>query len=290
MRTSLGTTPVNSSVVGFGCDRLGSILTPLNRRQSIALLREAFDLGFRHFDTASIYGQGDSERYIGEAFRNLRYEVCIATKAGQVLSPMQAIAARLKSPIRLMTKLRGSFRDTVRKQRATGVNFCFEPTYIGSSLDASLRRLQTDRADIFYLHSPPPAVMRDDRLFMLLERQRELGKIGAIGVSCDDLQTALAAVGHPVVEIVQFTLSDDPACREVLETAMRRGKVSLVRGIARRAVQQEGGYEAGLAAGFLSAMSLPSVAGVIVGTIDERHLRRNVEVLSILMRRLKESG
>jgi aryl-alcohol dehydrogenase-like predicted oxidoreductase len=132
--------------------------------------------------------------------------------------------------------------------------------------------------------------MLDERLFLLMERQRELGKVGSIGVSCDDLQTALAAVGHPVVEIVQFTLSDDPACREVLETAMRRGKVSLVRGIARRAVQQDRCYEDGLAAGFLSAMALPSVAGVIVGTIDVRHLRSNAEALSVLMRKLEVSS
>jgi aryl-alcohol dehydrogenase-like predicted oxidoreductase len=61
-------------------------------------------LGIRHFDTASVYGQGESERLIGRAVRGCRGEVCIATKAGQRLTVAQAVAARFKTPLRWLAK------------------------------------------------------------------------------------------------------------------------------------------------------------------------------------------
>jgi aryl-alcohol dehydrogenase-like predicted oxidoreductase len=247
----------------------------LNRKQCLALLRDAFELGIRHFDTASIYGQGDSERYIGEAFKGCRDEVCLATKAGQRLSPVQAVAARFKTPIRWLARSRGVVRQTVGRRRAGGVNYCFDPAFIDSSLSSSLRRLQTDRVDIFYLHSPPPEALRDGKLMSLLERMRQEGRINAIGVSCDDLKIALAAAGHSLIEIIQHDLVDQPLCYEVLDVAAKNDKVCLVRGIARQAGQQEGNYEENLVAGFRSALTLPPVGGVIIGTTNAQHLRQN---------------
>jgi aryl-alcohol dehydrogenase-like predicted oxidoreductase len=238
-------------------------------------LRDAFDLGIRHFDTASIYGQGDSERYIGEAFKSVRNEVCISTKAGQRLSSIQAVVATFKTPIRWILKFRGSMRQVVQRRRAAGVNYCFDPAFIESSLYGSLRRLQTDRVDIFYLHSPPVKALSDERLMGLMQQLRREKRIGAIGVSCDDLEIALAASEHPLVEVVQYDLSDDPHCTTVRETAARNGKVSLVRGIARHAVHQEGSYEDNLVSGFYSALGLASVGGVIIGTTNTQHLRTN---------------
>ena len=275
MEVSLGSTGITTSALALGCDRLGSMLTELNRDQTLALLQDAFQSGIRHFDTASIYGQGDSERYLGEAFKGRRNEVCLATKAGQRLTPVQAIAARLKNPIRLLMRLRRSIRQAVSRQRAAGVNYCFDPTYIESSLTGSLRRLQTDRVDIFYLHSPPLETLGNGRLMSLLQHLRQEKTIRAIGVSCDDLEIAMAAVSHPLVEIVQFDLVDNSRCQEVLETAAKNGKVSLVRGIARRAAQHAGDYEQNLVSGFRSALALPSVGGVIIGTTNSLHLRTN---------------
>ena len=264
------------------------MLTPMNRKQCLALLRDAFDLGIRHFDTASIYGQGDSERYIGEAFQHCRDEVCLATKAGQRLSSVQAIAARFKTPIRWLARTRGVVRQTVGRQRAGGVDYCFDPDYIEFSLSSSLRRLQTDRVDIFYLHSPPREALRDEKLLSLLERLRQEGRIGAIGVSCDDLEIALAAAGHSLVEIIQHDLVDLPLCREVLKTAEGTGKVCLVRGIARNAARQGGRYEENLITGFRSALAIQPVGGVIIGTTNSRHLRENVARFSHASGQLEE--
>lgn len=276
MEVRFGSTGIKTSALGLGCDRLGSTLTQLSHEQSLSLLNTAYDLGIRHFDTASIYGQGDSERYIGQAFQGRRDRVCLATKAGQRLSAVQAIAAKFKTPIRWLVRVRGSIREKVGRERAAGLNYCFDPTFIESSLNGSLKRLRTDRVDIFYLHSPPIDALGDRRLMALMQGLRRDNRIGAIGVSCDDLDLALAAAKHPVIEVLQYDLVENQRCREVLAAAATNGKVSLVRGIARNASRLPGNCEANLVSGFRSALAKPSVNGVISGTTNVQHLRANV--------------
>lgn len=276
MEGNPGSTGITSSSLILGCDKLGSTLGPMTRNRSRELLQNAFDLGVRHFDTSSIYGQGDSERYIGETFRERRNEICIATKAGQRLTPLKSILAKFKTPIRFLTKHRRSAKQLVSRQRAAGVNYCFDPKYIESSLMQSLRRLKTNRVDIFYLHSPPIDALSDRKLLDLMERLRREKVIGSIGVSCDDLDLALASAKTPLVEVVQHDMDEGPLCEEVLETAARNGKISLVRGIARGAVQNEGSFERSFIVRYRSALSLPSVRGIIIGTTNVNHLRTNV--------------
>ena len=278
-QVTLGATGIKTSALALGCDRLGSIMTPLSRRESLSLISEALDLGIRHFDTASIYGQGDSERYLGSALRRVRDHVCLATKAGRCLTTTQALVARAKVPLRaIMPIVRYASRSGSR-QKALASDSNFAPSYIETSLLASLRRLSTDRVDILYLHSPPPDALCDDRLLQFLVRQRELGRIGAIGVSCDDLDVALAAVQHDLIEIVQFELIESAQCREIQKTAANERKISIVRGVARKAAQSEKDFTASFVRGVVSALASPSVCGVIVGTINAQHLRTNIDSL-----------
>jgi aryl-alcohol dehydrogenase-like predicted oxidoreductase len=270
----LGRTGLVTSPLVLGCARLGSTLTPLSRQESLNLLHEALDLGIRHFDTASIYGQGDSERYLGAAFQSRRSEICIATKAGQRLSPWQAAAAKFKGPIRFLSRYRAGVRSTVARRRAEGVDTCFEPAYLLRSLEESLRRLKTDYVDLFYLHSPGTAALHDEELSRLAEQLRRDGKIRCFGVSCDQPAVALAAAQVPEVRVVQFDLDDSLSTSAILATADRNGKAALVRGVARR-VAGEGGGEEELGRAFRAALNHPAVAGIIVGTTDIGHLRSN---------------
>jgi len=278
-QVTLGATRITTSALALGCDRLGSILTPLSRRESLSLISEALDLGIHHFDTANIYGQGHSERYLGRALKHVRNRVCLATKAGQRLTSLQALVAGVKVPLRAILRMRRKAQGDVRRQKALATGSNFTPSYIETSLLASLRRLNTDRVDILYLHSPPSDVLGDDRLLRLLARQRELGRIGAIGVSCDDIDVALAAAKHELVEIVQFELTDDARCREIMEIANSGGKISIVRGVARRAAHSRIDFATDFARSVTSALELPSVCGVIVGTTNAHHLRSNVAAL-----------
>ena len=79
--TTTAPMPIAPPTLVLGCSRLGSALTPLNRRESAALIDEAFALGVRHFDTASIYGQGDSERYLGQTLQGRRHRVSLSSSS-----------------------------------------------------------------------------------------------------------------------------------------------------------------------------------------------------------------
>jgi aryl-alcohol dehydrogenase-like predicted oxidoreductase len=287
---TLGATGITTSALALGCDRLGSILTPLTRKQSLSLISEALDLGIRHFDTANIYGQGDSERYLGVALQHVRERVCLATKAGQRLTAGQSVVARVKGPLRIALRVLGKPGGGARRRKALASGSDFSPSQIEASLLSSLRRLRTDRVDILYLHSPPLDVLHDDDLFYRLARQRELGRIGAVGVSCDDLDVALAAAKHKGTDIVQFELTDDDMCREILRVLADRKGVSIVRGVARKAAQPGTDFAATIDRGVTSALALPTVCGVIIGTINAHHLRTNVAALRGIRQSAEESS
>ena len=275
MQLTLGRTGITTSALALGCARLGSALTPLSRRDCVALIDEAFRLGVRHFDTASIYGQGDSERYLGEALRHRRSEVCLSSKAGQRLTGRQAFLSTFKTPIRWMAARRGALRDSVAVQRARGVPRCFDPDYIERSLHDSLRRLRTDHLDIFYLHSPDASVLTDDALMARIEALRRQGLFRAFGVSCDDEAVAWKAATHVAVQVVQFAFDDTPRGQALLCELARLGKLAVLRGLTASTSPQRLVGDA-LSRRFRQALPLPALGGLIVGTTSAQHLRENV--------------
>ena len=269
MQVALRGTGIVTSSLALGCARLGSVLTPLSPGQAISLLHEAEDLGIRHFDTASVYGQGDSERMIGKAFRERRSRICIASKAGQRLSSLHAMLAPLKAPIRIMAKKHNFVRNSVGSQRAGAVQFCFDADYIERALHGSLRRLRTDHLDIFYLHAPTLSALSDEGLFERIRLMRGAGKFRAFGVSCDDLAVAARAALLAEVEVVQFKPDGSESTAKTIDAAARTGKVVMVRGLIDRdatALHQT----------FSAALADPAITGVIVGTNSVQHLRQNV--------------
>ncbi len=275
MQISLGDTGITTSTLALGCARIGSALTPLGRRASIALIEEACDLGIRHFDTASIYGQGDSERYLGAALQRRRRDVCIASKAGQLLSHKQAVLAQFKTPLRFLIQHYGRLRGRVAQQRARGVPRCFDPGYIARSLEGSLHRLRTEYLDVFYLHSPDPVVLQDGALLDSMQKWQRQGRVRAIGVSCDEIAVAWAAAKCDAVKIVQFAFADDESSHGLLAELSRRRKVAVLRGLMQPRAG-DCGQAPVLTERFAHALSLPALGGVIVGTTNAAHLRQNV--------------
>ncbi|MFM9916813.1 MAG: aldo/keto reductase [Rhizobacter sp.] len=275
MQLTLGRTGITTSALVLGCARLGSALTPLGRRECVALIEEAFDLGVRHFDTASIYGQGDSERYIGEALQNRRSQVCLSSKAGQRLGSKQALMSRFKTPIRWLAARRGTLRQGVAAQRSKGIPRCFEPGYIERSLHDSLRRLRTDHLDIFYLHSPDAEVLDDDELMASVDVLRAKGMFRAFGVSCDDEKVAWKAAAHGAVQVVQFAFDDHPNGRSLLRELACRGKLAVLRGFTASESRERLTGEA-LSLRFRQVLPLPALGGLIFGTTSAQHLRDNI--------------
>jgi aryl-alcohol dehydrogenase-like predicted oxidoreductase len=134
------------SVVGLGCNNFGM---RLDAERTERVVHAALDSGIDFFDTADVYGGTRSEEFLGLALRKRRDEVVLATKFGLPL-------------------------DEKRKGA--------RPEYVKQALEASLKRLGTDRIDLYQLHRPDPEVPIADTLGALDDLKRA-GKIREIGSS-----------------------------------------------------------------------------------------------------------
>ncbi|MEH0580539.1 aldo/keto reductase [Streptomyces sp. B21-108] len=156
------------SVVGVGGNNFGS---RLDEEGTKAVVRAALDAGITLFDTADMYGgfgesggaRGDGERLLGAALKGRRDEVVLATKFGMEMGPEADLYGH-----------RGA------------------RPYIRYAVEASLRRLGTDRIDLFQYHEPDGVTPLDETVAALRELVDE-GKIGYIGCSnlaAEDLSDA----------------------------------------------------------------------------------------------------
>ena len=288
----------------LGCGRLGSTLTPLNDTQSLAFVRQAYDWGVRHFDTASIYGQGDSELLLGRALQSRFDNVCIATKAGQRLTPRQRLMRPFKPLVRSLMRSRtktqtfsvdqGQTLGTaplpatadsspqaaavvaaklVAAQRAQGVNYCFEPGFLMASLRASLARLGAARVELFYLHSPSPLGLAQPALWDALDRARRENLFGQLGVSCDEFDTAEAALACEGVEVIQFQPDGSVRSHAILQHAAERG----VQVYARLGPHRHGDTVQALR----TVLAAPAVTAVVMGTTNAEHLAENLRAFRL---------
>ncbi|HET9107954.1 MAG TPA: aldo/keto reductase [Steroidobacteraceae bacterium] len=151
----LGKSSLEVSALGLGCMGLSYAYgPPVAGQQAIALIRAAVDRGVTFFDTAEMYGPFVNEEIVGEALAPVRDRVVIATKFGFEISTVGG------------------------KQR--GVNS--RPEHIREVADASLRRLRTDRIDLFYQHRVDPNVPMEDVAGAVKDLIHE-GKVRHFGLS-----------------------------------------------------------------------------------------------------------
>jgi len=187
----IGTTDLAVDVLGFGCAPLGNLYARISDGDARDLLTAAWDAGFRYFDTAPHYGQGLSERRVGDALRAHRGEgVVLSTKAGRLLTPAGYADERhlYRSPMPF---------DIVYDYSYDGVMRSFED---------SLQRLGLDRIDILHLHdigeathgSDNDALFRTamDGGYRALDELRQDGRISAIGLGVNEWEVCEAAMEH----------------------------------------------------------------------------------------------
>jgi aryl-alcohol dehydrogenase-like predicted oxidoreductase len=152
-RRKLGGT-LEVSALGLGCMNLSwAYGPPTDKAQGVELIRAAFERGVTFFDTAEAYGPRLNEAVVGEALAPFRDQVVIATKFGFDIGPD------------------GVFR---------GVNS--RPEHIKQVAEASLKRLNTDRIDLFYQHRVDPNVPIEDVAGAVKDLIRE-GKVRHFGLS-----------------------------------------------------------------------------------------------------------
>jgi aryl-alcohol dehydrogenase-like predicted oxidoreductase len=191
----LGRSGLDTSIVGLGCNNFG-------RRADLAATRAVVDAaleeGVTFFDTADIYGRGQSEEYLGEVLQGRRNQVVLATKFGMDMGDG-------RGP-------RGS-RD-----------------YVLNAIDASLARLRTDVIDYYWYHQPDGVTPIRETL-EALHQLVQAGKVRAIGASnfdADQLREAAAVAeehGLTPFTAVQndYSLLEREAEREVLPACAELG-------------------------------------------------------------------
>lgn len=203
------------SVVGLGCNNLG---TRIDAEASRAVVEAALDAGVTLFDTADIYGRGASEEILGRVLAPVRDEVVIATKFG------------------------GPMRDD--DPGAAGAS----PRWVRQAVTDSLRRLGTDRIDLYQLHFPDDSVPIAETLGVLEELVAE-GKVIEYGCSNFDgprLREAAAA-------------ADETGARGFVSV---QNHYSLLH---RRGMEADGTYEAVLENDLAVLPYFPLASGLLTG-------------------------
>ena len=174
----LGTLEV--SALGLGCMSMSSAYGPAAEKQEmINLIRAAHDRGVTLFDTAEAYGPFVNEELVGAAVEPIRDQVVIAAKFGFDI-------------------------DLETGERRGGTNS--RPEHIKAAADACLKRLKTDRIDIFYQHRVDPNVPIEDVAGAVKELIAE-GKVKHFGLSEAGVQTIRRAHAVQSVSAVQSEYS-----------------------------------------------------------------------------------
>lgn len=214
-RITLGATGIEASALGFGASSLGSRVDAAAGGRALAA---ALDAGVTWIDLAPVYGAGKAEEIVGQAISGRRDEVQICTKVGLKLAG--GVGGGLRATVmpiarRIMGKLgplQGALRRAAPKANA---KLALTPELIKGSLEDSLRRLGTDRIEVFALHGPSQEEMARDDIRRALEDVIASGKTRAVSVAGDiaAAETALG-VGAPY-GVVQMPVAapgdDDPA-------------------------------------------------------------------------------
>ena len=176
-KRTLGRSGLDVSALGFGCMGISFGYGPATTREDgIAVIRAAFDRGVTLFDTAEVYGPFTNEEVVGEALAPVRDQVVIATKFG--------------------------FRIENGKQ--AGLNS--RPEHIREVADASLKRLRTDRIDLFYQHRVDPDVPIEEVAGAVKVLISE-GKVKHFGMSEAGVQTIRRAHAVQPVAALQSEYS-----------------------------------------------------------------------------------
>jgi aryl-alcohol dehydrogenase-like predicted oxidoreductase len=190
-KRALGTTEV--SAIGFGCMSLSNVYGASDDGASVALIREALDLGVTMLDTSDMYGFGHNEEVVGRAIAGRRAEVFLATKFGNL----------------------GGRGGKIADGR---------PEYVLAACDLSLKRLGVDVIDLYYQHRIDPTVPIEDTVGAMAKLVAQ-GKVRFLGLSEANPETIRRA--HKVHKIAavqnEYSLLYRVEAEETLVTTRELG-------------------------------------------------------------------
>ncbi|WP_328839457.1 aldo/keto reductase [Streptomyces europaeiscabiei] len=172
-KARLGTDGPEVGVQGLGCMGMSFAYGPSDAAESRATLERALELGVTLYDTAHAYGAGENERFLSPFFKAHRDDVVIATKFGLAVDPDDPTKRIIRN----------------------------DAAYIRESVEGSLRRLDVDVIDLYYMHRRDVSVPIEETVGVMADLVRE-GKVKQLGLSevtAAELRAAHAV--HPVAAL-----------------------------------------------------------------------------------------
>ena len=160
------------SEIGIGCWAIGSEWGDVSPENAKDALFTSLDNGVNFFDTADVYGDGRSEKFIGEILKNTKEKIYVATKAGRRLDPHVSEGYNIKN--------------------------------IEAFIDRSLLNLGIDSIDLLQLHCPPSDICGKSETYEMMDEIVKKGKIKYYGVSVEKVSEALDAIKFPNVKSIQI--------------------------------------------------------------------------------------
>lgn len=191
---SIGDTKLKVSELSFGTWAIGGAWGKTDDEEALKALERAMEAGVNFFDTADVYGDGHSEELLARATKGKEDRIYIATKfcrAGDINDPKT-----------------------------------YSEKSVRHYLENSLRRLKRERVDLYQVHCPPFEMIKDGRVFEVLDRLQQEGKVRYYGVSVESVEEGIYTIEHyPNVKSLQviFNLFRQKPLEKLFPLAKEKG-------------------------------------------------------------------
>ena len=188
------------SEIGQGCWQIGGSWGDVSEHDAREVLKKALDKGVNFFDTADMYGDGRSEKFLGELIKSTSEEIFVTTKSGR------------------------RWRPNYPKG--------YKQEYIEEFIDRSLVNLGVDCIDLLQLHCPPSEICSKKETYEMMDEIVKKGKIAYYGVTVHKLSDAIEAIQFPNVKSIQivFNIFRQKPAEDFLKEAKKRNVGILARG------------------------------------------------------------
>ena len=188
------------SEIGLGCWQIGADWGKVNDDKAYEVLKSSFENGVNFFDTADVYGDGRSEKFVGSFINSISERIYVATKAGRRINPHVA-------------------------------NGYYDKDLMESFVDRSLSNLNIETIDLLQMHCPPTEVYSSDQTFEMLNYLVGKGKIQNYGFSVETVDQALECIKKPHTKSIQviFNIFRQKPAEELFKIAKEKKIAIIVR-------------------------------------------------------------